>query len=196
MKPSNAPFFLLSLAMIIVDQVSKWAADVLILRVPPLPDFWTWLTQPGPRLPFSAVEITPYFNIVMVWNFGVSFGTLNYQSAWGAVILSSLAVVLCLIFSVWLMRTHSRIIAAALALVIGGAMGNVIDRMRMGAVMDFLDFHVAGWHWPAFNVADSCICIGVGILLFHARLWKDSRHDPELLKLRDLAKTGNRDRSA
>lgn len=168
MKHSNAPSFLLSLLVIAVDQVSKWAVDVLILRAPPVPDFWTWLSQPGPRLPFAAVEVTSFFNIVMVWNFGVSFGTFNHENGWSAPVLSGLALILCLVFGLWLLRTSSTTQAAGLALVIGGALGNVIDRMRMGAVMDFLDVHVLGWHWPAFNVADSCICVGVGIILFHA----------------------------
>jgi signal peptidase II len=69
------------------------------------------------------------------------------------------------VLAVWLWRALRSIPAAALGLVIGGALGNVVDRIRFGAVFDFLDVHVAGWHWPAFNVADSAISVGVAVLL-------------------------------
>jgi len=75
----------------------------------------------------------------------------------------ALAVVVTLLF--WLRRSEHAMLAVGLGLVIGGALGNVVDRARYGAVVDFLDFHVAGWHWPAFNFADAGICIGAGLIL-------------------------------
>lgn len=111
----------------------------------------------------AARPITSFFNLVLVMNRGISFGLFgdsrNTALVW-AFIASAIAVVLC----VWLTKTGSRQAAWALGLVIGGAAGNVSDRLRFGAVVDFLDFHVAGLHWPAFNIADAAITTGVLLL--------------------------------
>jgi signal peptidase II len=115
-----------------------------------------------------AIEILPFFNLVTVWNYGISFGMFNNGSASGSIVFVGLALVIVAALLVWLRSIASPFVAAALGLVIGGAIGNVIDRLRFGAVFDFLDFHVAGWHWPAFNVADSAICIGVVLLCIDA----------------------------
>lgn len=111
-------------------------------------------------------EVTGFFNLVMVWNRGVSFGMFSNDSAIGPYILSTLAVGIAVFLFFWLRKAENRLVAAALGLVIGGALGNVIDRLRFGAVADFLDFHVAGYHWPAFNIADSAITVGVALLVF------------------------------
>ena len=113
----------------------------------------------------QIVEVLPFFNLVTVWNYGVSFGLFNRGSTTGAWVFVALAVAIVAVLAVWLARAGRLLLAAALGLVIGGAIGNVIDRLRLGAVFDFLDFHALGWHWPAFNVADSAITVGV-ILLF------------------------------
>ncbi len=137
----------LAAAVIVLDQLSKaWLYDYLIAG--------------GRRL----IEVLPFFNLVTVWNYGVSFGLFNggqQGGAWAFVILA-LAIVAAL--AVWLRRTDRALVAAAIGLVIGGALGNVVDRLRLGAVFDFLDFHAFGWHWPAFNLADSAITIGVALL--------------------------------
>ncbi len=117
---------------------------------------------------YRAIEVLPFFNLVTVWNYGISFGMFNSGSAGGSIIFVGLALAIVVALLVWLRSAASALIAAALGLVIGGAVGNVIDRLRFGAVFDFLDFHVAGWHWPAFNVADSAICIGVLLLCIDA----------------------------
>jgi signal peptidase II len=117
--------------------------------------------------PPRAIEITPFFNLVMVWNRGITFGMFG-DAGWGRWAFAVLALAIVVVLISWLSRASYRSTALALGLVIGGAIGNVIDRIRWGAVADFLDFHVAGWHWPAFNVADSAIVIGVGILLLEA----------------------------
>jgi signal peptidase II len=87
------------------------------------------------------------------------------EAAW-ILVLVALAITGAMAW--WLARAPSRLVAAALGLVIGGALGNVVDRIRFGAVFDFVDLHVAGWHWPAFNVADAAIVAGAGLLLLDA----------------------------
>jgi signal peptidase II len=113
----------------------------------------------------AGIEITPFFNLVMVWNTGVSFGLFQEDSAgrtWTLIAVSALVVAW---LAWWLWRVQSALVAMALGLIIGGAIGNVIDRYRFGAVFDFLDFHAFGRHWPAFNLADSAIVVGVLLLL-------------------------------
>jgi signal peptidase II len=126
--------------------------------------FHDLLVVGGPR----AIEVLPFFNLVTVWNYGISFGLFNTGSASGSVVFVGLALAIVVALLVWLRSVTAPLIAVALGLVIGGAIGNVIDRLRFGAVFDFLDFHVAGWHWPAFNVADSAICVGVFLLCIDA----------------------------
>ncbi len=111
------------------------------------------------------IEILPVFNLVTVWNYGVSFGMFNNGSSAQALIFVALSLAIVCALVVWLRRVDQSWVALSLGLVIGGAIGNVIDRLVYGAVFDFLDFHVAGWHWPAFNVADSAITVGVALLL-------------------------------
>ena len=139
----------LCLAVLIVaaDQISKAAAL----------DSWFF----PPRM----IELTPFLNLVAVWNSGVSFGFLAGSAAAMPYILASLAGAVTVFLVAWLFRTRRYLVAIALGCVIGGAVGNVIDRLRFHAVVDFIDLHVAGYHWPAFNLADSTITIGVGLLL-------------------------------
>jgi signal peptidase II len=131
-------------AVIILDQLSKWAILVLLEQ---------------------AIAVTPFLNLVVVWNRGVSFGMFDSASAHAPWLLSGLAgaVVVALVF--WLRRVDHPLPGIALGLIIGGALGNVLDRVRYGAVVDFLDVHALGYHWPAFNVADSAICVGAALLL-------------------------------
>lgn len=123
--------------------------------------FFRYLVEGGRPL----VEVLPFFNLVTVWNYGASFGMFNSGSRTGSAVFVVLAVVIVAGLVMWLRRVETRILGLALGLVIGGAVGNVIDRLRFGAVFDFLDFHALGWHWPAFNLADSAITVGVGLLL-------------------------------
>lgn len=112
----------------------------------------------------QGVEVVPGFDLVLGRNDGVAFGLLGGAGPWTLVALAA-AIVAWLLIA--MLRTKRRREAAAYGAVIGGAVGNVVDRLRHGAVTDFLDFHVAQWHWPAFNVADVAIVCGVaGILLF------------------------------
>ncbi|MGQ9366960.1 signal peptidase II [Azospirillum sp. ST 5-10] len=134
--------------VLVLDQLTKW----WILEV---------VMQPIPHV----IEVTPFFNLVLVWNYGVSFGTFASQDAFMPYVLSGISVGIAGFLVVWLRRAETRLAAFALGLVIGGAIGNVIDRLRFGAVADFLDFHAAGWHFWAFNVADSGITVGVALLV-------------------------------
>ncbi|MBM3570648.1 MAG: signal peptidase II [Alphaproteobacteria bacterium] len=143
----------LALAVFALDRVSKE------LFLGPL--------DPGP----FGVAIAPFFNLVRVWNKGVSFGLFHSEfefMRWG---LAGFALVVSVALTVWLRRAENRLVAAALGLVIGGAVSNALDRVLWGAVFDFLDFHAWGWHWPAFNIADSAIVLGVGGLLWDG-LWR------------------------
>lgn len=119
----------------------------------------------APTLIGRGIEVLPFFNLVLLHNRGVSFGLLasDHPASWWMLILLSAAIIAGL--AVWLVRTQYRMQAAALGLVTGGALGNVADRLRHGAVTDFLDFHLWGYHWPAFNFADSAIVIGAMLLL-------------------------------
>ena len=138
---------LIALVTVALDQATKW----LVLE---------YLAPLG-----QAIAITPFFNLVMVWNRGVSFGMFGSSGPLAPWILSGLAIAVVVALVVWLRRADHYLTGIGLGLVIGGATGNVIDRIQHGAVVDFLDFHVAGWHWPAFNVADSAICVGAAFLV-------------------------------
>ncbi len=123
--------------------------------------FYRYLVEDGRR----AVEVLPFFNLVTVWNYGISFGLFNSDSGFGGVIFIVLALAIVVGLLIWLRRVASAQTGLALGLVIGGAVGNIIDRIHFGAVFDFVDFHAFGWHWPAFNLADSAITVGVAALL-------------------------------
>ncbi|WP_428079955.1 signal peptidase II [Candidatus Pelagibacter sp.] len=112
----------------------------------------------------QSMVITPFFNLVKVWNPGISFGMLQ-DIPNGQWVLSGLAIMIVAFLFVWLRKVDDRFTAIALGLIIGGALGNIIDRLRFSAVFDYLDFHAFGYHWPAFNLSDSFIFIGVLLLL-------------------------------
>lgn len=116
----------------------------------------------------ESQSVTSFFNLVLVYNSGAAFSFLAGAGGWQKWFF----VILALGISVWLLsllRRHAqeRLLPTALALILGGAIGNVVDRLRFDAVVDFLDFHLAGYHWPAFNVADSAITVGVVLMLWH-----------------------------
>lgn len=114
----------------------------------------------------QGISLTPFFNLVLGFNTGISFGLLNDIGTAGPLILSafSMFIVVCLI--VWLAKTYALLPRIALSMIIGGALGNIIDRVRHGAVTDFLDFYISTYHWPAFNIADTGIVVGAVMLIF------------------------------
>lgn len=138
----------LSLLCVIADQVTKvWVQAELTL--------------------YERVPVWPFFNLTLVYNEGAAFSFLGDASGWQRWFFISVAVVVSTVMIIWLSRltVAERLVALALSLVIGGAIGNLIDRLVYGHVVDFLDFFWGTWHWPAFNVADSCIFVGVALLL-------------------------------
>ena len=141
-------FFVVVCGILAIDQASKW----LILE-------WVDLDARDP------VHITSFFSLVMVWNYGVSFGMLAMPGTWIPYLLKGLALVISVVLTVLAMRSPHRAERLAFAVIVGGALGNVIDRVRFGAVADFLYFHIGDLGWPAFNVADSAIFLGVAYLV-------------------------------
>jgi signal peptidase II len=116
----------------------------------------------------DRTTVTPFFNLVLTYNRGVSFGMFDAAGRAGgfdALVFSLVAAAIVAGLIWWLSRAMGPLLAVAIGLVIGGAIGNVVDRIRLGAVVDFLDFHLGSWHWPAFNLADSAICVGVAAML-------------------------------
>lgn len=112
----------------------------------------------------SYINVTPFFNIVDIWNRGISFGLLPMQSSEGVMILLAIAGILTALFLVILLSTKSAWVALGCGAIIGGSIGNMIDRVYYGAVYDFLDFHLYEYHWPAFNLADTSVFIGVVLM--------------------------------
>jgi signal peptidase II len=118
--------------------------------------------------------VTPFFNFVLVYNKGAAFSFLAGAPGWQTPFFAAVAVVASAVVS-WLLWRHPgrRLLCVGLALILGGALGNLWDRLEWGAVADFLDFHAFGWHWPAFNVADSAITVGAALLIVEGFLHKD-----------------------
>jgi signal peptidase II len=136
------------------------AADVLILD-----QLTKYLVLSHLVLPPSGfMEVLPFFNLTLVYNKGISFGMLQGFDAKNMLIVFTL--IISAVLSVWIYKNKCRFEATALGLILGGAVGNVIDRIRYGSVVDFLDFHINDLHWPAFNVADSAIVVGALLIVF------------------------------
>ncbi len=141
---------LVASAVIVLDQATKWWVVTIFMNPPRVVDVW------------------PFFNVVMVWNRGVTFGFLGDAPFWGRWAFVGLSLAIVAILLLWLRKAETKLRAAAIGLIIGGALGNVIDRIHYGAVADFLDFYVGTYHWPAFNFADLAITLGVTIMFFDA----------------------------
>ena len=145
-KPQNVGWMVAAM-ILVVDRLSKW-----------------WIVDLY-ELPLRhSVEVLPFFNLTMVWNRGVSFGLFSggVIDRW---ILFGLVIIVVIVLAVWMRRSTALLLTLALGLIIGGALGNAADRIIYGAVADFFDVHGWGWHFWVFNVADSAISIGVGLLL-------------------------------
>lgn len=159
----------LAFGIFFLDQLSKWAVTEIIFR-PRIEgknglNFFEWYINTPNALSGIYIKITSFFNLVMAWNTGVSFSMFSNSGDYMKYILIAVALGITALFSTWLWRTQKHREGICYALIIGGALGNVIDRVRFGAVIDFLDFHIMGYHWPAFNVADMAVVIGVTLLV-------------------------------
>lgn len=153
---------LIAAVIVVLDQLTKWLIFGVLFALP------LDTAVPG-ALPLAhGIEVLPFFNLVTVWNRGVSFGMFSSNSALVPWLLTAFALAICGFLLGYLRKAQRALLVVAIGGVIGGAIGNVIDRIRFGAVADFLDFHLFGWHWPAFNVADSAIVVGVGLMLVDA----------------------------
>jgi len=153
--PRAAPWFALAAAIVLADQLAKWAALSLL--------------RPG-----EPVAVTGFFNLVLVFNRGAAFSFLADAPGWQQPFFIAVALAAAAIVSWMLWRYPARrLLCVGLALILGGALGNLWDRVAYGHVVDFLDFHAYGWHWPAFNVADSAISVGAGILIAESFLRRD-----------------------
>ncbi|MEB3701693.1 Lipoprotein signal peptidase [Candidatus Bealeia paramacronuclearis] len=142
--------FIIAGIVMILDQATKW-----------------WMITDIMNPPF-VLKITSYFNIVLALNRGVSFSLFQAGSPEGVWFLIGLTSLIVTGILVWLFKTREKFLYISLGLVMGGAIGNIIDRFRYGAVVDFLDFHWEALHWPAFNVADTAITIGVALIFLHS----------------------------
>lgn len=144
---SLAPWLGISLIVILFDQLTKIAVTKVFAYATPH-------------------AVTPFFNFLLIFNRGAAFSFLSSASGWQRWAFTGLGVIAACVI-VYLLKRHGnqRLFCTALALIMGGALGNVIDRLVHGRVIDFLDFHVGKWHWPAFNLADSAIVIGAALLV-------------------------------
>ncbi len=157
---------LIIVCVAVLDQWSKWAVlETMFRRELGMGDpmrFMDWLQNAPERLTDISIPVMSLLNFTMVWNAGISFGFLQ-TGGWGLLTIAGL--VISGFFFIWMMRASALGEIVALALIVGGALGNIFDRIRFGAVADFLDFYMGNWHFPAFNVADSAITVGVIVLL-------------------------------
>ncbi|HED38883.1 MAG TPA: lipoprotein signal peptidase [Chromatiales bacterium] len=152
----------LSALVVVLDQVTKYlVTDSLQL--------------------YQSIPILPSLNLVLAHNTGAAFSFLSDAGGWQRWFFAVLAIVVSAVILVWIVRLkqHELRLAIALSLVLGGAIGNVWDRIMLGYVVDFIDVYYGDWHWPAFNVADSAICIGAILLIIDALFNKENQQQTE-----------------
>ena len=130
-------------------------------------DQWSKLSVTATMQLYESIQIMPYFNLTYVRNEGAAFSFLSEAGGWQRWLFAGLASAISIMITVWIVRLKKQelLLAVALSLVLGGAIGNLIDRVAYGYVIDFLDVYYQNKHWPAFNVADSAICVGVFLML-------------------------------
>jgi len=143
-------------------------------------DLWTKNIASESLTLYRPVALTSWLNMTLAHNYGAAFSFLSDAGGWQRWLFTGLASVVTLVLITWLFRlpSHEKMTAAALGLIIGGAIGNLVDRINHGYVVDFIDVYYRDWHWPAFNLADSAITCGVIILLVHGLFLSDSDKVP------------------
>lgn len=159
--PEPMRWFGLSALVIFLDYVSK----IAVL---------------GSFAPGESRALTPFMNLVLVFNKGAAFSFLAGAQGWQTLFFAAIALVASIFITYLILKNkNNKLFCGGLALILGGALGNLYDRIAYGHVVDFLDFHAAGWHWPAFNVADSAITVGAGILIVESFFRKQSNEKPD-----------------
>ncbi len=141
-------YLFITILVIVFDQASKWL-------------MMSWLSL------YETVVVMPYFNLTMAHNEGAAFSFLAQAGGWQRWFFIGLALIISVVLFVWLakLKPTEKLEAISLSLILGGAIGNVIDRISYGYVVDFIDLHIGHNHWPVFNIADSAICIGAILLI-------------------------------
>jgi signal peptidase II len=154
----------------------RWYALALLVIVA---DWLSKLAVIGALAPGESRALAPFFNLVLVFNRGAAFSFLAGADGWQTPIFAAIAIIASVVI-VYLIRRNmdKSLFCGGLALILGGALGNLYDRLVYGHVVDFLDLHAAGWHWPAFNVADSAITVGAGLLIVESFFQKHSNEKP------------------
>lgn len=147
-KVSNLKVLALSLAIALIDQISKWAIINFVMNPP------------------RVIPLTDFLNVVLTRNYGVSFSLFYDKGDLTRWLLIGVSSLITLFLAWWLTQLISKLARVGVAMIVGGALGNIADRVLFGGVTDFIDFHYAGIHFPAFNVADSAITIGVALFIF------------------------------
>ena len=156
-------YLVIILAIILLDQVTKGILINLITgRVPLSVPAWELIP-----VPYLMAHVTDFFNVVFTWNPGTSFSLFRALGESAPIVIIVATAFVIGFISYYMFRRGAAYERLPLAFIVGGALGNLIDRMRFGAVVDFLDFHIGGAHWPAFNVADIFICVGVGLYVLN-----------------------------
>jgi signal peptidase II len=146
-RTSMIPWLGIAATVVVLDQLTKIGALKLLAHK-------------------GLLKMTTFFNLVLAYNKGAAFSFLAAQGGWQRYLFTALSLGVS-IFLIYLLKKHAgqRLFCWGIALVLGGAVGNLIDRLAYGHVVDFLDFHIGKWHWPAFNIADAAICLGVGLFI-------------------------------
>ncbi|MBY6203604.1 signal peptidase II [Halomonas denitrificans] len=150
----------------------RYAAWLLLAVLIAVLDLWTKALATANLELYRPVEITGWLNLTLAHNTGAAFSFLADGDGWQRIFFIVVASGISLFLLVWLWRIplQGRALPAALMLLLGGAIGNLVDRVRLGYVVDFIDVHYGGWHWPAFNIADSAIVIGIALMLIESLL--------------------------
>lgn len=152
----NLRWLWLSAAVVVLDQATKIVAEHMLVMHRP-------------------VELMPFLNLTLTYNTGAAFSLLSQAGGWQRWFFAGLSVAVSVVLVIWMWRSspRERWLACGLALVLGGALGNLWDRLVLGAVVDFIDVFYGSWHWPAFNIADSAICVGAFMLVIST--FRDAR---------------------
>jgi len=175
-----------ALAVVLADQYTKWLVLETLLRAKgEAPGFLDWFSTARAPGYFEAEQATyrpetllPVLNFVMVWNKGISFGMFDENAGAVPAVFIAISAVISAALSAWAALVHRPAVTFATSLIVGGAFGNVADRLRFHAVADFIDVHIGERHWPAFNLADSCIVAGACLLVLDSLLTKDKTRLP------------------